>query len=198
MAATGLWSAGACSRFPKRRQAAALQNEPVLPISCSPFHQKRMLFALPCTSRLPVSLWFNQFHHRDTEAQRKWLVPYEPTPAIKNKLFLTRRHEGHEGGCRFKRSLCAFVPLCEIELGCGLRPRWFYRLLDVARTLSRQGGRASARPGASRRLPSRVVVSVRGASHILPVRLFLAASRSLAGTEMGSRPRFLRASLLSF
>ena len=30
-AATGLWSAGACSRFPKRRQAAALQNEPVLP-----------------------------------------------------------------------------------------------------------------------------------------------------------------------
>ena len=43
-----VWSAGACSRFPKRRQAAALQNEPVLPISCSPFHQKRMLFALPC------------------------------------------------------------------------------------------------------------------------------------------------------
>ena len=52
-------------------------------------------------------------------------MPYEPANKLKNTLFLTRRHEGHEEELYVaKEPFVAFVPLCEIELGCGLRPPW--------------------------------------------------------------------------
>jgi len=66
-----------------------------------------------------VTTWRNEGALRSVSALRS-------TSAIKNKLFPhTKPRRGNGMGCH-EKTFVSFVPLCEIELGCGLRPRWLF------------------------------------------------------------------------